>query len=384
MNLITFALTAVGDLSGVVVAASVATAFLAARKAIRPRPHKRLVVLEATSETLTLPATQATLTPGQFAVWYDTAETGHAVVGTIITRSAHSVTRTIERWRGRPLQAGDEVRWAGNVFAVPGDLGLAFEEVLIDAPSGLRPAWYFPAPSKTTWAIHVHGIHTTRISAVRSVPATHMLGMPSLVVTYGGDPEGPGPHVAGFGQHEWRDVDAAVTYALNHGAECVLLVGWSMGATISLLLASFSNNRKSIAGLVLVSPALDWHAIIGAGLTRSSLPKWLRHLIFGLLSTPGVSSIVGLSRPLNRRLLRPGIALVDEGIPIAIIHSPGDTDSPIAASQDLAFKFPRRVTLDCFPAVPHQMEWNADAERFSSAVEALFVRIPNRTTPSTK
>ncbi|MCZ9337233.1 alpha/beta fold hydrolase, partial [Streptomyces sp. TRM76130] len=78
-----------------------------------------------------------------------------------------------------------------------------------------------------------------------------------------GAPRPPGG-LRRFGETEWRDLDAAVRYAVDHGARKVVLLGWSTGATMALHTATRSALRDRIAGLVLDSPVLDWRATVRA------------------------------------------------------------------------------------------------------------------------
>lgn len=87
-----------------------------------------------------------------------------------------------------------------------------------------------------------------------------------LALAYRGDVGAP-PSPDGlhhFGETEWRDVDAAVRYALDHGARQVVLLGWSTGATMALRTAALSGVRERIAGLVLDSPVLSWETTLRA------------------------------------------------------------------------------------------------------------------------
>ncbi|MFD0428705.1 hypothetical protein ACFQ60_14700 [Streptomyces zhihengii] len=59
-------------------------------------------------------------------------------------------------------------------------------------------------------------------------------------------------------------MDAAIRHAVRHGAERVVVHGWSTGAAMALRAAAGSALRDRIAGLVLDSPVLDWEVTLRA------------------------------------------------------------------------------------------------------------------------
>src|SRR5207249_8290415 len=118
-------------------------------------------------------------------------------------------------------------------FAFPGDpreaFGLEFDNVSFPTELGAMPAWFVPNAS-TTWAIFVHGQDATMRQSLRILPTLHAAGLPTLVISYRNDAGAPAS-TDGFyryGATEWRDVEAAANYALAHGAEHLVLVGYSM------------------------------------------------------------------------------------------------------------------------------------------------------------
>ena len=61
----------------------------------------------------------------------------------------------------------------------------------------------------------------------------------------------------GLGVTEWADIEAAIDYALAHGAKDVVLFGYSMGGAIALQAADRSRLRKRILALVLDAPMIN-------------------------------------------------------------------------------------------------------------------------------
>jgi pimeloyl-ACP methyl ester carboxylesterase len=345
------------------------------RRAIHPRPKRRPVVHGVDAQHIRLERTPATAAPGKYRIRYGAQDAFSALVGDIVGLDDQTVTRSLlEAEQGLP-DVGDAVLWTGYVYSSPDAVATPWREVQIQAPSGPRSAYLFESPTPTTrWAIHVHGIHSSRTSALRSVPATLSAGLTSLVVSYRGDVEDSKAPPATLGQQEAHDVDAAIQYALDHGAKDVVLVGWSMGATISLILAATSPQRSRIVGLIFIGPALDWRAIIGAAARRSGIPGFLTPLFPAALTVPGLAQAAGLRVPLRAAYFRPSLS--GTLAPVLILHSAGDTDAPIEASEDLARAHHSQVTLERFEPVPHGMEWNSDPARFTECARRFLNSLP--------
>jgi pimeloyl-ACP methyl ester carboxylesterase len=360
---------------GAVVLAAGAFGIAGGRRAIHPRPKRRPAVYGIDGQQVRLERTPATVAPGRYRIRFGTAGHHEALVGGVVSQDEDSVTRTLlEADHGLPV-VGEEVLWTGYVYPDPESLNAPYQEVTIQAPSGDRNAFLFESSTPTSrWAIHVHGIHSSRTSALRSVPGTLSADLTSLVVSYRGDVEDTATPPATLGQEEAHDVEAAIQYAVDHGAKDVVLVGWSMGATISLILAATSKQRSRIVGLVFVGPALDWRIIIGAAARRSGIPGFLSPLFTTALTLPGLAQAAGLRRSLRATHLRPSLAGVSA--PVLILHSEGDTDAPIGASERLARSHPSQVKLERFEPVPHGMEWNSDPDRFTTRVRKFVEALP--------
>ena len=53
-------------------------------------------------------------------------------------------------------------------------------------------------------------------------------------------------------------MEAAIDYALENGAEEIVLFGWSMGGAICLQTADLSRHRHLIRAMVLDAPVINW------------------------------------------------------------------------------------------------------------------------------
>ena len=359
--------------------ATCALGVVLARRVVMPGRPKYVRAIGATDTALTLEATRESTHPGRFGVWFDD-DAGHAIIGRVLHHDAAvgTVTREVVASSGGELGRAQHVRWTGHIY--PDHLALhpAASEVQVPVGGGTAPAWLIPGDGTDhtdTWAIHVHGIRTTRVTALRTVPAAQRLGYTSLVISYRGDGEGP-PVVGGastLGQTEWHDIDSAIAFALQHGARSVILFGWSMGASPVLLATERSPHRAAIGALVLISPVTDWKGAIRAGAARAHLPQALGSLATAFLASKLLSRLVGLPNPLDiadlswteeSRLTRPCL----------VIHSDGDTEIPVQLSRRFATANPRYVDLVEIAGAAHAWEYNLAPDRFTSAITTWLAK----------
>lgn len=357
------------------IAAATAAGVVVAKKAIHPRPKRSVTVVAVDSASITVPSDEQTRCPGEYRVYFHGGQ--HSIlVGDVLDDDGRHVRRTI---LGEPEivpAAEDKLVWSGYLLDTPALVSSSFEEVAITADGDTRKAWYFPVAGATTWAIHVHGIHSGRQAILRAVPDTLSAGMSALVIGYRGDVEDGRGLPATFGTDEWRDLDAAMRHAVDHGAERLVLVGWSMGATIALHAAARSTLRNRIDAMILVCPALDWFAALRAGAAKAGFPRLLGSLGALTLTIPGLARLAGLRKAIPRRWMRP---TPPAGLPILLIHSSGDRDVPLEVSRRFAARPDAAATLVEIAPCPHGMELNREPElfhgsiaRFLSSTLALF------------
>lgn len=355
---------AAGAAALTVIAGATAAGVVVAKKAIHPRPKRAVTVVDVDSVSITVPSEEQTRCPGEYRVYFHDGQ--HSIlVGDVLDDDGRNVRRKI---LGEPAivpAADDKLVWSGYLLDTPVAVSASFEEVAITADGDTRKAWYFPVDGATTWAIHVHGIHSGRQAILRAVPDTLSAGMSSLVIGYRGDVEDGRGLPATFGTDEWHDLDAAMRYAADHGAERLVLVGWSMGATIALHAAARSTLRTRIDAMILVCPALDWFAALRAGAAKAGFPGFLGTLGALTLTIPGLARFAGLRKAIPRRWMRP---TPPAGLPILLVHSSGDRDVPLEVSRRFAAKPGAAATLVEIAPCPHGMELNREPELFHSSI----------------
>ncbi len=346
---------------------------------VLPRKPKLVTCVGRDDDLATFRVTAATSASGIYAARIDdrrhTATVGRVVA---VDERARTVTREIVADPGDHLRAG-RVEWVGMVWSTPDDLELASTSVVVQSSAGACPAWLIPGVERAShWAIHVHGLRVNRDSPLRGVKAAAAAGVTSLVVTYRGDGEGPevAKDATMLGQTEWIDVDAAVRYAIENGAETITLLGWSQGAGIALRVAEKSAHTKWISDLILVGPTTDWVEIIAFGAAAVRVPRWVSTVVVGALGWRPFARSVGLAGALDFEGLcwTSGPRL---SAPTLVIHSVDDDEVPIQLSRRLAQVNSGLVTLEEFHGALHTMEWNVDRPRFEQIITARLTSTPS-------
>ncbi|MGW5125638.1 alpha/beta hydrolase [Streptomyces sp. NPDC004069] len=353
-------------------AASVAAGRLASDAALKALPGRplptepRLTVHGTAAGRISLTRDLASLRPGTYGLAGDGS---HAVVGPVLPTAPHrpdTVVRRLERVTHGVLQRGDKVWLTPNLHVGNPRSALGIEHADVDVPGelGPLPAWFVPGV-RETWVIAVHGLGSTRELPMNILGFLHRRHFPVLALAYRGDLGAPRPPdgLNHLGETEWRDLDAAIRYAMRYGAERIVLHGWSTGATMALRAATRSAVRERISGLVLDSPVLNWEVTLRA-LARA------RHTPGPLLPL-AVRAAQGRTGLYGDRLAE---ATDPEGltVPTLIFHGPGDRVAPWQLSRRLAERRPNLVALHMVPSAPHGAMWNADPEGYEEALRRFL------------
>ncbi|MFB7112284.1 alpha/beta hydrolase [Streptomyces sp. NPDC056291] len=353
-------------------AASVAAGRLASDAALKALPGRplptepRLSVHGTAAGQISLTRDLASLRPGTYGL---AGNGSHAVVGPVLPTAPHrpdTVVRRLERVTHGALHRGDKVWLTPNLHVGNPRSALGIEHADVDVPGelGPLPAWFVPGV-RETWVIAVHGLGATRELPMNIMGFLHRRHFPVLALAYRGDLGAPRPPdgLNHLGETEWRDLDAAIRYAVRYGAERIVLHGWSTGATMALRAATRSAVRERISGLVLDSPVLNWEVTLRA-LARA------RHTPGSLLPL-AVRAAQGRTGLYGDRL---AAATDPEGltVPTLIFHGPGDQVAPWQLSRRLAERRPNLVALHTVPNAPHGAMWNADPEGYEEALRRFL------------
>nr|WP_312856806.1 alpha/beta fold hydrolase [Arthrobacter mobilis] len=350
---------------------------------VRPQDLAILAVTGSGAEReIILPATAETTAPGVYSVYFD-GGAGHARVGEVTSYSPRerTVQRKVERVYSGDLSRAVRGWWGGSAYPDPAAAGLPSEEVRIAVEGGEAPAWLVPAEHDgRTWAIMVHGRGATRTEGLRAVPAARRLGLASLLISYRND--GEAPHAPdrryGLGMTEWRDVEAAIGFALARGAEDVVLFGWSMGAAVSLQAADQSVYRDRIRALVLDAPVINWIDVLAYQARLNRIPETVGRFSQWLISNRAGRLLTGLAAPVDLKMMD-WVSRSDHlAVPTLILHSELDDFVPYGPSAELAERNPELVTFERFSSPGHTKEWNVEPERWERVVAGWLSQVLRR------
>lgn len=359
-------------------AALVGFAVVMARKIVKrgPKDYRR-AELTKDGGRVRIALDDYTKAQGAFAV-FDPAAKRYTRVGevTLINEDQKFVERLIHPTEPGPATLGPVVDWTPDVFFEPSGVSERFEEVLIPTAYGVAPAWLFEGQNTETWVIHIHGSWTDRSIMFRDVRAFSPLGFTSLVPSFRSDLEVSPPQAQSshLGQTEWRDVERAVAYAVAHGAQHVILSGWSMGGTIALLTAERSVHRDRIVGMVLVGPVTSWRKAIAAGAAAAGIPALGAGLVTSLLHVPSFAKMLGLEEPIDFDALEWVDVPNRVSIPTLVLHSSADREVPWEMSAAFQAANPHTVTLIPLPEAHHTQEWNASPRIFTKELTSWVTR----------
>ncbi|MEH0543520.1 alpha/beta hydrolase [Streptomyces sp. B21-105] len=342
----------------------------------RPLPTEpRLTVHSTAAGQVTLTRDLAALRPGAYGLC---GNGSHAVVGPVLPDALHTadtVVRRLERVSHGSLAAGDPVRLTPNLYVGDPGTALGLDHADVDVPGelGNLPAWFVPG-ARRTWVIAVHGLGTTREHALNLIGFLHGARLPVLTLAYRGDlgaPRSP-DGLSHLGATEWRDLDAAMRYAVRYGAERVVLLGWSTGAAMALRAAADSGLSDLVSGLVLDSPVLDWRTTVRALAAARHTPAAL--LPLAVRAAEGRIGMAGGSPGAGGR---GGLGGADGSqarlrVPTLVFHGPGDTVAPWAVSRRLADRRPDLVSLHTVPHAPHGAMWNPDPAAYEETLRRFL------------
>ncbi|MBT2408222.1 MULTISPECIES: alpha/beta hydrolase [unclassified Streptomyces] len=353
-------------------AAAIAAGRYAADAALRHEPGRplpggpKLSVHSSADGRVALTRSLASLRPGTYGL---DAPGVHAAVGPVLTDVPHdpdTVVRRLLAVTHGSLDPGTRVTLTPQVHLGNPRTALGLDHADVDIPGelGALPAWFVPG-ARDTWVITVHGLGTSREHPMVVMPFLHRLRLPVLGLAYRGDLGAPASPdgLSHLGESEWRDLDAAIRYALRYGARRVVLHGWSTGAAMALHAVERSALADRIAGLVLDSPVLDWHATLRGLAAARRTPAAL--LPLAVRAAEGRAGLRSDRRP-------PGADPGALRVPVLIFHGPDDTLAPWEPSRRLAAARPDLVTLRTVRHAPHGAMWNADPAGYEEALRRFL------------
>lgn len=371
-----FFVVAFGAIAAIFLASVVGIIALFSRSVVIPARKNwnnvRILSYNSQEKTITFEAHQDTLLPGKYSLWFS-SDNGHARIGDIISRGEKTVTRSVDAVDYGRLETARRGRLGSWYFLTPHVFGYPVHDVLIETEFGQAPAWFIPAenPNEKRWAILVHGRGVRRAETNRAVPVLHDCGMNILQISYRNDADAPQSNDGryGLGDTEWRDVDAAISYARQQGASEIFLMGWSMGGAIVLQASARSENASMIRGIILDSPVISWkNTIIFQGQSKR-IPALISKTALAAIGNRWGKPLTGQSQPVDFDRLDWVSHAQELTIPMLLLHSDDDGYVPVDASRLLAEARPDLVRFVPFSVARHVRLWNYDPQKWNDAIK---------------
>jgi len=300
----------------------------------------------------------------QPGIWGFEWDDGSARVGNLLSNEGDLVTREFSGLNGHP-KPGTSARMTREVFSTDPLVahGIPFMEVSF--PGALSPLGGWLIDGGDTWVIHVHGRAGDRIEALRSIPAIARSRLSSLAIDYRND-EGVAEDPSGYylyGVTEWQDLEAAVQYALDQGAESVIPYGYSMGGAIVMSFLYNSPLASNVSGIVLDAPMLDLSRVIDQAAAELQVPGFIT-------STARFITEQRFDIEFDDMAY---LEAVDKlTAPVLLFHGDNDDRIPVETSDEFAEARPDLVTYKRVPGAKHVHSWNLDAGRYESALESFL------------
>ena len=364
-------------IGGGVVAAVMARAVVTPPK--RPNDDIHVFAYDPDAGTVVLEATAESLLVGSAGLWFS-GDTGHARLGRILSRDDQTVTRVVDAVDFGDLARARTARWSGWVYLGPWVLDVPYENVVIATEAGPAPAWLIPAAGETAgedWVIQVHGRGVRRQETLRAVVVFRQCGYTSLLVSYRNDGDAPASadRKYGLGDTEWKDIEAALEFARDHGARRVVLMGWSMGGAIVLQTVLRARHRQLVAGIVLDSPAIDWSDVVAFQGRLLRLPAVVAQGAMRVMGHRWGRAVTGQATPISFERLDVVARSADLDLPILLMHSDDDGYVPATGSRALAAARPDIVTFVPFVDARHTKLWNHDPKQWNAAITSWLKRL---------
>ena len=297
---------------------------------------------------------------------------GFAQLGEILKINEQQVVRKFFPLIGN-LKRGEMVQL--DAFPFPDDpqkaFGLVTRKVSFSYPLGGFPAWFING-SRNTWVIFVHGKRDAPPrKALRSYPILPLvagLGLPSLLISYRNDVDAPASpdRYHWYGLTEWKDLEGAAKFAIEHGAEKFILVGYSMGGAIVMSFLYRSPLAGKVRGAILDAPMLDLNTNIDFGAHLLGLPSVLTSLgkfIAGIRFNIDWKDLDYLSRANELR------------VPILLFHGDDDRTVPVETSGALANARPNIVSYHRVSDATHIRSWNMNPTAYETAVRDFLLNL---------
>lgn len=282
------------------------------------------------------------------------------VSGAVVTRPVIEATTT--------PAVGDPVGLVRDIWLQPDQAGMDYTEVMIDGPLGPLPAWWIKGSDSEKWAVLTHGKGASRSEMLRMSRTLSEAGFNMVVCSYRND-AGTAASEDGmvrYGATEWEDLQACVRWALDRGAQRLVLGGASHGAAVTLGFMAKSELADQVDALIFDSPAASLPDVIDAAADFRTIPVigtavpeslqsvalWMTSWRYGVdMQEVDYPNMVGLIT-----------------VPTLVIQGEDDETTPLLATDHFVAAFPEHITYVRVPGADHVLSWNVDPQKYDDAV----------------
>lgn len=250
----------------------------------------------------------------------------------------------------------------------PADYSLNFQDITFPSRTDQIQCsgWYIPAPNAKSIVIEAHGYGGNRSYEKPALPLAASLvkqGISVLLFDFRDSGASQGDMVS-VGDFEQRDLQGAIDYAQKSGYENIGIIGYSMGAATTAVVAA---ETPGIKGIVLDSPFADLQAYL-----ETNMAVWthLPNFPFTPLILWEIPLIAGIN-PAHVSPVHSIITLKQE--PILFIAGDADRTIPMTNAQELWHQVQNsNDELWIVHGAKHVGAYTVEPEKYLNKVTAFF------------
>lgn len=282
--------------------------------------------------------------------------------------NGRDVTRSYLVLEGEPPRVGVLGQYDWDSYPSATALGAEAEDVTYDAPGGPTPATVVqPAvASNGAWVVVAHGRNSSIREGLRAVPLYAERGMTTMLINYRDDLKEIGaPYedgIGNFGYTEWEDLQAAVQYALDEGAEEIVLAGWSMGGALVASYLENGTNTDAVVATHLDSPAISFDDVTVFGAEQIGVPTDLLGPVIWLAQW-----FTEMRVDIDFEATEYKDNAATWPVPAAVTAAEMDDLVPPASIEEFAEALPDGAFL-LFDGATHTGEWNLDSATYDDFI----------------